>query len=200
MAAPFTSYVDPLVWYDGETMTELKLDGQQGNSDFLRDMGRNRPIVRAIATNADEYDTGGGTLADTAQVRLSVRPLTTTPTFWTDPVTVRLGLGQRIKETDWVAVTGSRNVNWSVGAGSGMTFEVRWEWRADDASSWNFLGERYVPGIAFGNEYNGYVSLWAEVIAFANARRWGGSTANGWIVVATRGLSVLSGRVNEFFT
>lgn len=202
MPLPTTTWFEPN-WQDDERMTEIKLDGQQGTSDFLRDRARNRILFGTCEVSSEEYDSGGSP-SGASQVRLIVRPTGSGITLKTNAVTMQPGMiGLGGLEPLWTLAE-AKNVAWSESPSTMKDFDALWQWRpdadADPEFGWATLGSTDVLDVGFWDEANDYVSLWAEVIAIPNNLEFGAGGSPGRVWVLMRGLTVIGGRINEEFS
>jgi hypothetical protein len=202
MPLPTTTWFEPN-WQDDELMTEIKLDAQQGSSDFLRDRARNRILFGTAEISSEEYNTGGSPTGS-SQVRLVVRPTGSAIVLKTNAVAFQpTTVASSLIDSAW-AVAEAKNVSWSETPSTMKDFDVLWQWRAahdeDPDAGWATLGATDVLDVGFWDEANDYVSLWAEVIAIPNYREFGSLAASGWVWVLMRHLTVVGGRINEEFS
>jgi hypothetical protein len=198
MANPTTQWFDPN-WQDGELISEIKLDAQQGSSDFLRDRTRNRVLFNCAGTTTEEYDTGGSPTG-ASQFRLTVLPTGSGVAVSTPEITMlSYAPGLSAVDDSYVAVKVLNQV-WTQSPGSQIDFDFRWDWRVDSGSGWATLGTTQAMNVGYYTEWNKYISVWLEAYAVAGYREFGRLSAPSWVFLAARGVNIIGGRINEEFS
>lgn len=194
MALPTTTWADWVQWIDQEIMGDVELDAQQGNADYLRDVGRNRLIFAQAGSNFDAYNIGahGGT----AEVRLVV---TDNAAFDSAGAAVAvLGAGGTTMPTSWTVV-GALNVAWAATPNTDATLYLRWQWRPNSGAGWTTAATIALNGLSISSEAKDYLSWGAEIAANENTGRVT-SPVTDWIRLHLQKLWVIGGRLDEGFT
>jgi len=202
MSLPSTSWYDPN-WQDEEIMEELKLDAQQGTSDYLRDKARNRYLLgcatmQSMAFNTSSSPHGG------SQIRLSIYPSGSSAVAYSNAITLQPNTvsGQVIESKFDLEASKLQAVNvyWGESADTDADMYCRWQWRWDSGAAWATIGTQYVYDCRIGDDVPNYISFWGRCVACANTLNYGHSTGgSGWIWILLRGFTVIIGRLDEEF-
>lgn len=177
-----------ITWTTQEVATEGKLDGQQGNADFLRDVIRNRVVFVA---HAAQYFAPGGVQDFVSQARLKLR--SSFETTWVSPAVT---FGTQQASDSWTRLS-ARNIAFPFSGLGDDNLYLEVQWRATSGSAWATVGNLGEPKHVWTADQEGYLSFWFDIIANHASGIY--SSYGAGFYVAIRNLAVVFSLQNEVF-
>jgi hypothetical protein len=188
--------LDP--WADQEVMTEQKLDAQQGNADFNRELLRHRIIASSIGVSAGYYTNAGSvTWGGTSEFRLKFTRTTET-TLVTNAITMNFTV-PTLHIPSWTRLA-IVNAAWTPAPPTGQgTLTVTPQLQQTPGSGW-LDGSPVLAKFPLMNATTeaDYFCAWAHVFVLANYA--GFHTYSQYdVTVVYKDLVVIAGRVDQTF-
>lgn len=187
--------LDP--WYDEEVLTEQKLDSQQAQADYVRDLIRHRIIASSVGVSAGYYTNAGSiNWTGTSELRLKFQRTTET-TLVTSTATMNFSVPVNMTWTRIAVV----NEAWTPAPPTGQgVLTVTPQLRLNSGSAWND-GSPVLAKFPYMNATTeaDYFSAWADVFVLAHyAGMFNASQYD--VTIVYRNFVVIAGRLDAGFS